>query len=235
MPTPRKGYWVGDKRVPSVTTILGTLGWGNENLLSWANNLGLEGKKHTEVRERAADIGTVAHEMIDDLLHGRLSSFPDIAPEIVSEAEIAFGAYQAWAKDRHLRIVESEFPLVSFERMFGGTPDALVEIDGTRVLLDFKTSKYLFAKHVIQVVAYMDLIAECRGIRLERAIVLRVGKDGVFRALDVSGADIEIARAAFDHCLALHKVKSHLEALTRIAAPPGQILTLPTVAKAVPA
>lgn len=235
MPTPKFGYFVADKRVPSVTTILGTLGWGTDNLITWANNLGLEGKKHTDVRDRAADIGTVAHQMIDDYLHNKVVNFPDIPADIVAEAQTAFGAYQSWERDHHVRVISSEFPLVSTTRMFGGTPDALVKIDnGERVLLDFKTSRYLFAKHVLQVAAYIDLIAECNGMTVDRAIILRVGKDGVFRALDVAGEDLAAGKAAFEQCRLLHSQKASLEKLARGARPPfgsEQSIALPTVTK----
>lgn len=222
--------------MPSVTTILGTLGWGNENLLTWANNLGLEGKKHTEVRDRAADIGTVAHQMIDDYLHKRAVQVIDAPDEIIAEARVAFGAYRDWERNHHVRVLASEFPLVSTTRMFGGTPDAVVSIDdGERILIDFKTSKWLFAKHILQAAAYVDLITECKGVALDRVIILRVGKDGVFRALEITGDDLEAGKVAFEHCRLLHAQKSGLEKLARGAKPPTQDkqeMTLPRGIKA---
>lgn len=234
MPTPRKGYWVDGKRVPSVTTVLSTIGWGQENLLVWANNLGLEGKKHTEERQRAADIGTIAHQKIDDHLHRRQFKVPDDATqEMMDMANLAFRAYRDWEKVHHVRVVASEFQLTSTTKFFGGTPDSICEVDGETVLVDYKTSKWLFAKHVLQVSAYLDLIAECKGLQIDRAIILRVGKDGVFRALDVSGADLQRGRDAFYHALALHQMKSELERFARGAAElsPRPVISLPTVGR----
>jgi hypothetical protein len=221
LPTPRNGYFIGSTRVPSVTTVLSTLGWGSENLLTWANNLGLDGKKHTEERQKAADVGTCAHDMIDCYLHKRRMDSDPYTPDVIEAARPAFNAYLSWAKDHRVEVLASEFPLVSSAHRYGGTPDALVRINRTEtVLLDFKTSKWLFAKHVIQVVAYLDLISECHNKYLDKAIVLRVGKDGVFRALTVEGESIEQGRQAFYHLLQLYKLKGPLEKLTRMAAEP---------------
>ena len=91
------------------------------------------------------------------------------------------------------------------------------------VLLDFKSSNWLYAKHIVQVVAYLDLIAECQGKHLETAILLRVGKDGEFKTLTVEGETIIQARQAFYHLLELHKLKSPLEKLTRSVNRPGAV------------
>lgn len=223
MPTPTKGYWLNGKRLPSVSTILSTLGWGNENLMAWANNLGLEGKVHTEHRDHAANIGTCAHEMIDCYLHTRQLE-PGVYPsEIVEAAYPAFNAYCAWARDHKIKVITSEIPLISTAHRYGGTPDAIVNMNGSAVLLDFKTSNWLFPKHIIQVVAYLDLIAENFDKHLTRAIVLRVGKDGIFKTLTVEGEAIDQGREAFYHLLQLYKLKSPLEKLTRSVNTPGLV------------
>jgi hypothetical protein len=222
-PTKVGGYYVGSTRVPSVTTILSTLGWGTDALLTWANNLGLEGKCHTEERGKAADIGTCAHEMIDSYLHKRLLDSGIYSEEIVDAAMPAFQAYCEWACRHRIEVIMSEKPLVSAAHRYGGTPDAIVRMDGKAVLLDFKTSNWLYPKHIIQVVAYLDLIAEVYDKHLDTAIVLRVGKDGIFKTLTVEGDAITQGREAFYHLLQLYKLKSPLEKLTKQVNFPGTI------------
>jgi hypothetical protein len=227
MPTPKLGYFLNGKRVPSVSTILGTLGWGNENLLRWAANLGLQGVDYEKSRQGACDVGTCAHDMIDCHLHGRQIDNELYPVEVIEQALPAYAAFRAWAKEQQVSVIDSEFPLVSAALRYGGTPDALVRLNRSeQVLLDFKTSKWLFPKHVIQVVAYMDLIAECRGTYLDRAIVLRVGKDGEFKTLVVEGETVEQGRKAFYHLLELYKLKSPLEAITRKTNTPGAVPAL---------
>lgn len=229
-PTPAGGYYLKGRRVPSVSTILGNLGWGNENLMRWAANLGLEGIDYAEQRQASADRGTVAHELIDAHLHRRKPNLTGFDTDLIEQAGPCFRAYQAWARSNRVEVIASEFPLVSSALAYGGTPDALVRINRSEtVLLDFKSSKWLMPKHVIQVVAYLDLIAECRELYLDRAIVLRVGTDGEFRALTVEGETITQAREAFYHLLQLHKLKYPLEKLTKSVNKPGAVPTSATL------
>lgn len=222
MPTPKAGYWLNGKRVPSVSTILGNLGWGNERLMAWSADLGLQGIDYRVERQTACDIGTCAYDMIDCHLHGRLLEIGKFPEDIIDQALTPYAAFRAWLVDNALEVVATEFPLVSSALRYGGTPDALVRMHREPVLIDFKTSKWLFPKHVIQVVAYMDLIAECRGYRLDRAVILRVGKDGQFKTLTVDGEAITQARTAFYHLLELHKLQKPLDALTRSVNTPGE-------------
>lgn len=222
-PTPTGGYYVNGTRVPSVSTVLSTLGWGTDHLMKWANDLGREGKVHTEHRDHAADIGTCAHDMIDCFLHGRLLESDTYPADIIDAALPAFNAYCLWASEHSIKVIKSECQLVSTAHRYGGTPDAIVNMNGKAVLLDFKTSNWLYPKHIIQVVAYLDLIAENFDKHLDTAIVLRVGRDGLFKTLTVEGDAIAQGREAFYHLLQLHKLKAPLERLTKSVNTPGKL------------
>lgn len=238
-PTPSGGYFCNGRRVPSVTTILGNLGWGQENLLRWAANLGLQGVDYEQERNRAADIGTVAHELIAAHLLGRKPNVDGYDPDLIEAARPCLRAYQAWAKDHKIKLLASEVPLVSSALRYGGTFDAVVRMnDSETVLVDFKSSNWLSAKHVIQAVAYLDLIAECKGKYLDKAIILQVSKSGEFRTLTVDGETIVQARSAFYHLLELHKLKYPLEKLTKAVNRPGAVpkaASLTIMGEAVPA
>lgn len=224
MPTPKNGYYLNGRRVPSVSTILGNLGWGTDFLMRWAADLGLQGVDYAKERDRAATIGTVAHELIAAHLLKRLPDVDEYSADLIEAARPCLRAYQSWAKEHHIELLASEFPLVSSALAFGGTPDAVVRMDRSEmVLIDFKSSNWLYAKNIVQAVAYLDLIAECKGKYLDRAIILRVGKDGVFKALTVEGETITQGREAFYHLLQLHKLKSPLEKLTRSVNTPGAV------------
>ena len=51
------------QEVPSVTQILGVI--NKPALINWANKMGLQGIKTSEVLRNTADIGTLAHEIIE--------------------------------------------------------------------------------------------------------------------------------------------------------------------------
>lgn len=226
MPTPRNGYYLNGKRIPSVSDVLSGLGWDNERLMRWAADLGLEGIDYEDRRGKAADIGTCAHAMIDAYLHKRGMDTDLFTPEVIEMARTPFRAYLSWAKAHRVDVLMTEQPLVSSALAYGGTPDAIVRIDRSQaVLLDFKTSNWLMPKHIIQVVAYLDLIAECLDKHLLTAVLLRVGKDGEFKTLTVEGETITQGREAFYHLLQLYKLKSPLEKLTRAVNRPGAIPT----------
>jgi hypothetical protein len=229
-PTPAKGYWLNGKRVPSVSTILGNLGWGNEQLMRWSANLGLQGIDYEAERQHAADVGTCAHELIDAFLHKRTPDTESFPAEVIELARTPFRAFLAWNREHQCEVILTERQFVSSALAYGGTPDAVVRMNRSEaILIDFKTSTWLYPKHIIQVVAYMDLIAECLNKHLERAIILRVGKDGEFKTLDIEGETITQAREAFYHLLQLHKLKSPLEKLTKAVNKPGAIPKLPTM------
>jgi len=56
-------------RVPSVTTIIGRFKESG-GLIHWAWALGMEGKDYRQVRDSAADAGSLAHSMIYETNHG---------------------------------------------------------------------------------------------------------------------------------------------------------------------
>lgn len=152
MPTLKGGYFTKDgKRVPSVTTILGRFK-DSGGLIHWAWNLGKEGKDYREVRDAAADAGTLAHQAVEDWIHGEETKW-DGEPEVVFKAKTAFGAFQEWANQTQLRITHTELPLVSEKYRFGGTFDAIL-VQGKRAMGDWKSSNAIYPEYLAQVAAY---------------------------------------------------------------------------------
>jgi hypothetical protein len=175
MPTPRLGYRLADgTRVPSVSTIIGRFK-DSGALLKWAYSQGrthgfLEGTGKPapaslyEVSGKAADIGTAAHAMVEAIIAGEE---PEARPEYLSldvddriKAANAFAMYQQWAAQSKLRIVAQEMQLVSEVHRYGGTPDAIGEIDGELCLVDWKTSNSVYSDYLLQLAAYRALWEE---------------------------------------------------------------------------
>jgi hypothetical protein len=119
--------------------------------MHWSWKLGKQGLDYREEREKAADIGTVAHDAVERWVRGepRLSMHP--------EAERAFEAFRSWAAKSALRIVRTEVQLVSEKFRYGGTLDAVLEIDGKRAIGDWKSSNRVYADYMIQCAAYGQL------------------------------------------------------------------------------
>src|SRR5579885_70019 len=113
MPHPKEGYRLKDgSKVPSVTTILGAFK-DCGGLIHWANRLGLQGVDHRDVRDKAADAGTMTHAMIEKWARGE-DPEEVIGPEAeVKSARTAFAAFRRWADSTKFQIVEQEVALVS--------------------------------------------------------------------------------------------------------------------------
>src|SRR3990167_8265027 len=161
MATLKGGYHTKDgKRVPGVTTVLGRFKESG-GLIHWAWSLGKEGKDYREVRDKAADAGTLAHEMVDNLIHKRTPIVPEGAypQDIMDKAEKSFGAFQEWAAQTHLEVTHTEMPLVSERYRFGGTFDAIL-VNGKRAMGDWKTSNAIYGEYLSQIAAYAILWEE---------------------------------------------------------------------------
>lgn len=152
MPTARNGYYLKDgTRVPSVTTVLGRFK-DSGGLIHWAWALGKEGKDYREVRDQAADAGTLAHAAVDDWIHKRPITFEG-APETCTKAKKAFEAFLEWANQTQLVVTHTEMPLISERHKFGGTFDAIL-VKGKRSMGDWKSSNAIYGEYLAQVAAY---------------------------------------------------------------------------------
>jgi hypothetical protein len=165
-------------QVPGASTIA-KIGDDQSNLITWAWNLGNAGQDFRKVRDKAADIGTICHFLIECHFHGWVPDLSEYAPEDVVRATIAFGNFKTFWDEQELTVLEPEVQLVSEEHMFGGTIDApSVDKQGRIVLLDWKTSSGIYLSQKLQLAAYERLWNENRKDQIvQRRAVVRIGKD----------------------------------------------------------
>jgi len=196
------------KRVPGVTTITRELGWAGENLKLWANKLGLEGYPLQGYMDNLADIGTLAHQMVTDTLLGKKTDTSDYSAKQIEKAKNCLRSYQNWLSTRSVEPINCEIPLVSEQYQYGGTADFYGKIDGKLTLLDYKTGKFIFDEHIIQVAGgYAMLLAE-NNLPVDEIVILSIPRsDGeAFSALPVSPRLQEIAQKVFKNCLETYKL-----------------------------
>ncbi len=201
------------KRVPGVTTIVNRFK-DSGGLIYWAWQQGIDGKDFRETRDKAADAGGIAHDMIEADVHGRpLPEFLNADPELIKLALKALEAFRSWRAQVNLEILETEVPLISEAHRFGGTFDALARINGKLCLLDWKTSNGVYGDYIAQVAAYRQLLRE-RGDLVEGAQLLRFGKEFAdFHAhyypsevMDKGWRFFELCREAYDIDAIIKKV-----------------------------
>jgi hypothetical protein len=165
LPTPKKGYFLANgEKVPSATQVIGRFK-ETGGLMQWAFKQGQSGASHLyEQAEKAAEIGTVAHGMVELSIKGVSDREIQIYLEdqlvdagMAAKAATAFEAYRRWAKNFNVTILEQEIQMVSETYKFGGTPDAVGTIDDRIVLLDWKTSNGVYSDYLLQLAAYQNL------------------------------------------------------------------------------
>jgi len=199
---------VNGKKVPGVTTVLGIL--AKPALIHWAWKLGVDGVDYRKHRDAAADVGTLAHELIAADLGGRKPDLTGYSPETIDRAENAVISYLEWKKDKKIQPVLVEEPLVSERHQYGGTLDCLAIIDGTLTLLDIKTSKAIYPEMLYQLGAYWQLLKE-HGYQVDAAQILRVGRDEI-EGFDVKKITNFIAYwQVFYHCLQIYYLRKEVE------------------------
>lgn len=152
MATPRKGYWLDGKRLPSVTTILSRYKESG-GLIHWAWQCGMDGLDYREMRDAAATAGTCAHQMVECFIRKKEFDDSSYDAEIIEKAETAYGAFRKWAGSTNLTPTETECSLMSKTHRFGGTLDAML-VDDKLSLGDWKTSNGVYPDYLLQLAAY---------------------------------------------------------------------------------
>lgn len=175
--------------VPGSTTILSIL--DKPALIHWAWNLGCIGQDYRKVRDQAANIGTIAHYIIECYLIKQEPDLSDYTPNNIKKANNAFQAYLEFEKRYNLKIIKSELPLVSEKYNYGGTIDCYCMLNDHFALLDFKTSSGLYPEMRCQVASYQQLLIEHR-YQVDEVHLLRIDKEtGEFNHYELKNLEKE--------------------------------------------
>ena len=118
---------------------------------------------YRDVRDKAASIGTLAHDMVEHFIRTPNEEFvfdkDTYTPEMIAKAQTSFGSFLEWADASQLEAAETEIQLMSKEFRYGGTPDVFF-VKGKRSLGDWKTSNAVYGDYLIQLAAYKHLWEE---------------------------------------------------------------------------
>jgi len=167
MGRPKSGYRLKDgSKAIGVTTPIGRFK-DSGGLLHWAFEQGRAAERGEinalyDKRDEAASAGTLAHSMVEHRIKG--FDAPDLSKaseEVIKQATQGFENYLNWASNNKIEIIRQETSLVSELYHFGGTLDG-IGYDGQRrrILIDWKTSNYIFADYLVQLAAYRQLWEE---------------------------------------------------------------------------
>ena len=149
---------------------------------------------------KAADFGTAAHTLIEEIIAGQDPDIPEEFREVVDN-------FLAW--EREAGIVEldlSEQRIYSAQYLYAGTKDARgwKLRNGKKVLIamDWKTSNGIWDEMALQVAAYAHAWEEMTGEKAEEGWIIRLGKEQP--EFEVKKIALEPAFEAFVAALTLY-------------------------------
>jgi len=198
------------QEVPGVTTVIRLL--ARPALIHWAWRLGCEGIDYRKVRDQAADIGVLAHYLIECDIKGKEPDVSEYSQVDIDKAENAFLAWLEWKdKKGKIKTLASEVPLVSEKYQYGGTLDWVIQEDGKVILVDFKASNAIYDEMRYQIAAYKYLWNEnYPEKRIKECYIIRLGKkEGEFEQRKYKSLRYEFK--IFLHLLEVYKLQRRLK------------------------
>ena len=165
---PTVDYKIDNKKVPSVTTILGRFK-NATGLLIWANQIGLKGQLYQDELKKAGDIGTALHDLAEIHIKEEYYELPQD-----EKVRNCFNQFLEWWDNNNYKVTWTEKHFCSEKYLYGGTPDLLVN---ENILVDFKTSKGIYSDYLVQGSAYAKLIEENENRKIDKFIICRFPKD----------------------------------------------------------
>ena len=182
-----------DKPLWSVTSVLGST-VAKPNLYGWYNKMGREAmaeflqarigltltQENLDValeeaklrpdkrKNSAANLGNRAHELLSTYINAKIEK-TNVAVEVPEDLQSAWESFQQWEQDAGIdQWYKTEFAVYSEAFGYAGSVDALARNrEGKWMVIDWKTSKYLFPENAMQVAAYANALSFPLMIRLE--------------------------------------------------------------------
>lgn len=153
---------------------------------------------HTIKRDKGGDVGTEVHEAIYLTLHGKIVD----VTELSKEAQKAFKAWFDWFTYLSPGVLAYEQVVYSKGLDYCGTLDAVLEIDGKRVLVDWKTQNYsrtaplgIYPENFIQLGGYAKAYMEEHGEVIDDLLIVNASKQGKVNAVYASELDVMVPEA----------------------------------------
>lgn len=152
-------YLIDGKKIPSVTQILGVV--GKPQLMMWYGKLGNDEAKR--ISNEAKEYGSLIHELIEQTAKGQIIKLSAKVKSVMDNFHLIT---QDW------KWLEFEKVLINKEYRYGGTADAIAEIDGVKTLIDVKTSSGVYPEAHLQIAAYRECLPD-----VKQCVILHLNKD----------------------------------------------------------
>lgn len=182
---------------PSVTTILTCL--GNDAIIKWANHLGFMHKDYQTTLDESADFGTKVHDtlrsVIDPDYHSTIEFKNEMEMLDVMKIEQRF---RKFISNYTYETIFTEKTIISPTLGYAGTLDWLAKMNGKFLMLnDFKTSKAVRFKMMLQLGGYGNLLRTELGIDVDGASIILANRK-LCTMYPISKAEVIWYGQAFD-------------------------------------
>lgn len=181
-------YNANGQRVMRVSNVIQTL--SKKELIKWANKLGLQGLEYETELNRAANIGSLCHDVLEKYMDPTQLAWYDCDEFAVTEVEDIQQFHMAWrsfvrwykkfTKERPMNIVFRERVIVG--ENLGGTIDCAIEgwkDPNKLIFVDYKTSSGFYLTQFLQLAAYVMIYEELYGPdTIEGVMVILLNKKG---------------------------------------------------------
>lgn len=160
------------------------------------------------VKEAAATSGTLAHAWIEKHIRGEDAPLPADEP-----AAESCKAYMGWRQDHALEYVEVEWTVGDLASNIAGKIDLLGRADGRLRVVDFKTGKGIYIRHIAQVAKYHSMAKPLiKGEELARPLILHLPKTGgQCQVIELSENMLTLGEALFTACQGAYMMIGPLE------------------------
>lgn len=167
------------KVVPSVTTVISNnLGWNKNILIAWNRKLVRMGKNPDVEVRKAADIGHLAHALVEARVKNESIDLSQYPREHLLIARNAYKGFCKWESCwKPSEYVYSEKSLVSEAHGYGGTIDLVVRRDNEYYIQDCKTTNFTHSEMVIQLAAYKNMFEELYKIPITGCGIIKISKE----------------------------------------------------------
>ena len=131
-------------------------------------------KAYAQKRDKAGDIGTIAHERIEQWIKG-----VEYSTEMSEQVGKMVNNFTNWATENKVKFSASEIRIFSEKFWFAGTADMICQMGGKTYLGDIKTSSGIYPEMWAQCAAYRICHEEMYpDIKIDGSLIVNLTKDG---------------------------------------------------------
>jgi hypothetical protein len=169
-------------------------------------------QQHKIKKEEAAGVGSQVHKFAEQFALAKLdlSDYPSVEND--DERVVAgITAFLDWYTNNKVKFLEVERMLYSRKYGYVGLTDVIAEVNGRKLIMDYKTAKGIYSEHYYQLSGYWAAFEEETGVQLDGAAILHFDKEtGLVNVKELSREDHEMNYPVFLACYEIKKREKEL-------------------------